>query len=218
MAWSQCWKALKACLAPKHLCVHAAAQASSGEHLVTCGQSNLRSLQQQLWHHVRAGHPDLGSLMLQHQMGRLAEHDGETGEHPVLALALAGQIGAAAEDAHEKEAHAAAAGQDNAHLAAAGQGHVAAAGQAHAQHLAGCMMLGHRCALLLLMDLGCSMCLHVPLSSSVVHLCTTRPSPLHLKAVAVQHSAHLHDCVILKDKHVWCAVLRLGLVIQQLPT
>ena len=49
--------------------------------------------------------------MLQYQIGQLAEHDGETGEHLVLGLALAGQIGAAAEDAHEKEAHVAAAGQ-----------------------------------------------------------------------------------------------------------
>ena len=49
--------------------------------------------------------------MLQPQIGQLAEHDGETGEHLVLGLALAGQIGAAAEDAQEKEAHVAAAGQ-----------------------------------------------------------------------------------------------------------
>ena len=54
----------------------------------------------------------MGSLMLQHHIGHLAEHDAETGEHLVLGLALAGQIGAAAEDAHEKEADVAAAGQD----------------------------------------------------------------------------------------------------------
>ena len=68
-----------------------------------------------------------------------------------------------------------------------------------AQHLAGCMIAGHRCALHLLPYFRYSMCLQLPW----IHLCTILALTLHLKVSVVQHFARFHACLILKDQHVW---------------